>query len=184
MLCRQAAVPRGMEGAAAACKQPSTAAAPSPSPPPRAPAVRQPRQRRAGQSPTADAVVQRVIRDKGEPSIPHDHLAFRTFGTKGLGIESLGGALEQFGFTKQARGPPRRRRWHCTLPARSLQGANASHGQPRRMMVARQQHASRHDTTHRQRCSLPPSPLPVAGVLRIPAQAALGHLVRAAWWRL
>lgn len=55
-------------------------------------------------SPTAQRVVDVLYAAPGgfgADQIAHDHLAFRTFGVPGLGIDSLGGALEAFGYTRQ-----------------------------------------------------------------------------------
>ncbi|KAI8476701.1 MAG: hypothetical protein J3K34DRAFT_400173 [Monoraphidium minutum] len=56
------------------------------------------------ESPTAARVVGALYAAPGgwgEGQLFHDHLAFRTFGVPGLGIESLGAALEAFGFSRR-----------------------------------------------------------------------------------
>lgn len=55
-----------------------------------------------GESPTASRVVSELYSAPGGfggDQVFHDHLAFRTFGVPGLGIQSLGAALESFGYT-------------------------------------------------------------------------------------
>lgn len=55
-------------------------------------------------TPSAAAVVERVFAQPGgygADQVVHDHLAFRTFGVPGLGIEALGAALEAQGYTRQ-----------------------------------------------------------------------------------
>lgn len=55
-------------------------------------------------SPTAQRVVDTLYAAPGglgADQLYHDHLAFRTFGVSGMGIESLGAALESFGYRRQ-----------------------------------------------------------------------------------
>lgn len=53
-------------------------------------------------TPSARQVIDRVYtQGYGQDQLFHDHFAFRTFGVPGLGLESLGSALEAFGYTRQ-----------------------------------------------------------------------------------
>lgn len=55
-------------------------------------------------NPTAAAVIDALFASPGgygPDQLLHDHLAFRTFGVQGLGIDSLGVALESFGYRRQ-----------------------------------------------------------------------------------
>lgn len=53
-------------------------------------------------TPSAVQVIDRVYKQGyGEDQLFHDHFAFRTFGVPGLGLESLGSALEAYGYTQQ-----------------------------------------------------------------------------------
>eukprot|EP00775_Hariotina_reticulata_P007665 gene7665-7868_t len=59
-------------------------------------------QRHLACTPTAASVIDRVYKQGyGADQVFHDHFAFRTFAVPGLGLESLGSALEGFGYTRQ-----------------------------------------------------------------------------------
>lgn len=64
-------------------------------------------------SPTSARVVDQLYKQGfGLDQLHHDHLAFRTFGVQGLGIECIGHNLRQFGYTRQE---------DLTFPAKKLQ---------------------------------------------------------------
>lgn len=59
-------------------------------------------QRYIAETPTAQRVLDEVYRHGyGEDQVAHDHLAFRTFGLPGLGLEALGAAFQGLGYSRK-----------------------------------------------------------------------------------